>query len=113
MLATARTIYRRILFKEIKRDSNFQGAENCQYDLLYWKQSENALTPLKKKFQDYPNCSIVEVGQNNEESPGDLRRLAVTQSLLKDHKKIKQELTRDNKTVNVGYVVIETKQSIT
>ena len=34
---------------------------------------------------DHPNNSIVENGQNTEKSPGDLRRLAVTQSPMKDH----------------------------
>ena len=34
---------------------------------------------------DHPNNSIFENGQNTEKSPGDLRRLAVTQSLVKDH----------------------------
>ena len=32
----------------------------------------------------HPNY-IIENGQNTEKSPGDLRRLAVTQSPLKDH----------------------------
>ena len=34
---------------------------------------------------DHPNDSITEDGQNTEKSPGDLRRLAVTQSPVKDH----------------------------
>ena len=34
---------------------------------------------------DHPNYSIVEVSQNVEKSPGDLRRLSVTQTQLKDH----------------------------
>ena len=34
---------------------------------------------------DYPNDSIVEDGQNTETSPGDLRRLAVTQTPVKNH----------------------------
>ena len=34
---------------------------------------------------DHPNNSITENGQNTEKSPGDLRRLAVTQSPVKDH----------------------------
>ena len=34
---------------------------------------------------DHPNNSIVENGQNTEKSAGDLKRLAVTQSLVKDH----------------------------
>ena len=31
---------------------------------------------------DHPNDSIIENGQNTEKSPGDLRRLAVTQTPL-------------------------------
>ena len=35
--------------------------------------------------RDYPNDSIAENGQNPETSPGDLRRLAVTQTPVKNH----------------------------
>ena len=35
--------------------------------------------------RDYPNDSITENGQNTEKSPGDLRRLAVTQTAVKNH----------------------------
>ena len=34
---------------------------------------------------DHPNYSIAEIGQNNEKSRGDLRRLGVTQTPVKDH----------------------------
>ena len=34
---------------------------------------------------DDPNDSIIENGQNTEKSPGDLRRLAVTQTPVKNH----------------------------
>ena len=34
---------------------------------------------------DYPNFSIVENSQNTEKSPGDLMRLAVTQTPVKDN----------------------------
>ena len=34
---------------------------------------------------DHPNNSAIEDGQNTEKSPGDLRRVAVTQSPVKDH----------------------------
>ena len=34
---------------------------------------------------DPPNYSIIEKGQNTEKSPGKLRRLAVTQTPVKDH----------------------------
>ena len=34
---------------------------------------------------DHSNYSIVEIGQNTEKSPGNLKRLAATQNPLKDH----------------------------
>ena len=34
---------------------------------------------------DCPNNSTVKISQNTEKSPGDLRRLAVTQTPVKDH----------------------------
>ena len=34
---------------------------------------------------DHPNYSIVEIGQNTKKSPGDLRRLAVTQTPVENH----------------------------
>ena len=34
---------------------------------------------------DHPNYNIIEIGQNTEKSPGDLRRLAVTRTPLKDN----------------------------
>ena len=37
---------------------------------------------------DYPNDSIADDGQNTETSPGDLRRLAVTQTPVKNHQVI-------------------------
>ena len=36
---------------------------------------------------DHPNYSIVEIGQNTEKSPGDLRRLAVTQTAVENHQR--------------------------
>ena len=38
----------------------------------------------KRTRGDQPNYYIIEIGQNTGESPGDLRRLAVTQTSLKD-----------------------------
>ena len=34
---------------------------------------------------DHPSYYIIENGQDTEKSPGDLRRLAVTQTPVKDH----------------------------
>ena len=39
----------------------------------------------KKTSGDHPNYSIIENGQNTEKSPGDLRKLAVNQTQMKDH----------------------------
>ena len=34
---------------------------------------------------DHPNYCIIESGQNTEKSPGDLRRLVVTQTPVRNH----------------------------
>ena len=39
----------------------------------------------KRTSGDHTNYYIIEIGQNTEKSPGDSRRLAVTQTHLKDH----------------------------
>ena len=36
---------------------------------------------------DHPNYSIIENSQNTEKSPGNLRRLAVTQTPVEDHRR--------------------------
>ena len=36
--------------------------------------------------RDHPNDSIIKNGQNTKKSPGDLRRLAVTQTPVKTHR---------------------------
>ena len=40
-----------------------------------------------KTVRDYPNESIAEYSQNPETSPGDLRRLAITQTTVKNHQR--------------------------
>ena len=39
----------------------------------------------KRTRGDHPNYYIIEIGQNTEKSPGNLKRLAVTQTPIKDH----------------------------
>ena len=39
----------------------------------------------KKTSGDHPNNSIINIGQNTEKSPGELRRLAPTQSPVEKH----------------------------
>ena len=39
----------------------------------------------KRMSGDNPNYSIADIGQNTEKSPGDLKRLAVTQTPVRNH----------------------------
>ena len=39
----------------------------------------------QRKNKDHTNDSIVELGQSTEQSPGDPRKLAVTQTSVKDY----------------------------
>ena len=39
----------------------------------------------KRTSGNHPNYCLIEIGQNTEKSPGDLRRLAFTQTPVKDH----------------------------
>ena len=48
----------------------------------------------KLKSEDNPNYSIIEGSQNTAKSPGDLRRLAVTQTPMKDHQLIPKRKIR-------------------
>ena len=72
----------------------------------------------KRMIGDNPNYSFIKIGQNTEKSPGDLRKLAVTQTPVRKHpltlvfKTLKSVLIIimiTKKIANVGYVMIETK----
>ena len=39
----------------------------------------------KRTSGDYPNYGIIKIDQNSKKVPGDLKRLAVTQSPAKNH----------------------------
>ena len=65
--------------------------ENCtNRDWCFWHSNEKIIKETGglrgwRTCGDHPNYGTIENGQNNEKSPGDLRRLAVTQSTVKDH----------------------------
>ena len=46
------------------------------------KDWDNDWRNSKRTSGDYPNCNIVEIGQNTEKRPGHSRRLAVTSEKL-------------------------------
>ena len=73
--------------KSVELENNCET--NC--NLFTWNVSQR----LRKKTGrmrnwrmngDHPYYSIVEVGQNTEKSPVDLRRLAIAQTQVKDHR---------------------------
>ena len=71
---------------------------NCKWCTWYshWRIIKGTGEPENKRTTgDCPNYYTIEIGQNTEESPGDLRIFAVTQTSVKDH-----QLTPMWKTLN-------------
>ncbi len=63
------------------------GDTNCNWQVQHSHQRICTRTEglgNKGTIRDQPNYCIIEIGQNTEKSPGDLRRL-VTEILVKDH----------------------------
>ena len=54
----------------------------------------------KRTSGSHPDCSIIKIGQNTEKSPGDLRRLAISQTPVEKH-----QLKRVWKTLK-GVIII-------
>ena len=66
----------------------------------------------QKKNRDWLDLSILEISRNTEKSPGDLRRLAVTQTPLKDNlSKLVRKTTR-NKII-VALTAVQTLEQLT
>ena len=51
--------------------------------------------------RDHPNYSIIEISQNTEKSPGDLRRLVVTQTPAKDQQP-KADVKNSQRVINTN-----------
>ncbi len=72
--------------KTMKHESN--GDTNCNRCARYSHQRTGSGTRglgNKRTRRDHPNFYIIENSENTEKSPGDLRRLAVTQTPVKNH----------------------------
>ena len=70
--------------KTMEHESN--GDTNYNWHSQYSHQRIGTVTGgigNKRMSRDHPNYSIDEISQNTETSPGDLRRLAVTQTPVK------------------------------
>ena len=64
------------------------GGTNCNWCFWYYHQKIGAKTGRlghKRTIGDYANDSIIEIGQNTEESPTDLRIFAATQTPERNH----------------------------
>ena len=67
-----------------------EGGSYTNCDWCFWYSNERIIKEtgglgIWRTIGDHPNYSIIENGQNTEKSPGDLKRLAVTQTPVKDH----------------------------
>ena len=67
-------------------------SEGDNWDWCFWYSNKTIIESTGglgscRTSKDHANDSIIENGQNSEKSPGDLRRLAVTQTPVKDHLK--------------------------
>ena len=66
--------------------------ENDSDTIYYWcslKDRQRLGKPTgipgnRRMCRDHPICCVVEIGQNTERNPGDLRRFVLTQTSLKD-----------------------------
>ena len=79
------------LVKELKKktvEHESANYTNCNWYFWYSPRRIDTRTGgLGNKWtkEDHPNYSIIKFGQNTEKSPGDLRKLAVIQTSVKDH----------------------------
>ena len=79
----------RELKKAVEHESN--NCANCDWCVRHSNQSIIKRPGGLGSWQisrDYPNDSFAEDGQNTETSPGNVRRLAVTLTLVKNHQLI-------------------------
>ena len=63
------------------------GDNYTNHDWCFWYSHQKIIKGTEgwRMSGDNPNYNIIENGQNTEKSPGDFRRLAVTQTQVKDH----------------------------
>ena len=76
--------------RELKKTTEHESDcdTNCNQCTLYSNQMIGKGTrgiENKRTSGDHPNYSIIEIGQNTEKSPGDLRRHGVIQTPVEDN----------------------------
>ena len=75
---------------ELKKTMEHEGDYNTNRDWYFWHSPQRIIKGTgglgnKMTSGDHSIYDIIENGQNTEECPGDLRRLAVAQILVKEH----------------------------
>ena len=74
--------------KTVERESESDSDSSCTWSTRYSHQRIDTRTEghrSKRMSRDHPNYGIIEIGQNTKKSPGDLRRLVVARTPVKDH----------------------------
>ena len=66
------------------------GDNSTNRDWYFWYSHQRIIKRIGglggwRTSGDHPDYNVIENGQNTEKSPGELRRLAVTQIPVKDH----------------------------
>ena len=106
-----------------KRTKKFIDHENDDVTNFYlsaWNEPQKFGKGIQrivnqKTNQDHPDYNIVEIGQNSEKTPGNLRRLTVTPSSVKNHQQTLLWKTRkeyNNNNNNLWDCVIQTDTKI-
>ena len=86
------------------------GNTNCNW--CYWYNHQRTGIPAgglenNRTSRDYPNYCIFETVQNTEKSPGDLRSLAVSQTLARNHRLTLVSETRKEVTIIIIIRLLE------
>ena len=72
------------LTREIKKEKTMEyvgdGDTNCGLGTI-----SKCFLKSKDIYRNHPDNSLIKIGQNTEKSPGDNRKLVVTQAPVKDH----------------------------
>ena len=73
-----------------RKTMEHKGGDYTNRDWCFWYSHQRIIEGTgglggRRTSGDYPNYRIIENGQNTEKSPGDLRRLFITQTSVKDH----------------------------
>ena len=105
------------LSKELKKIVEHESDGNTNCNWCFWYSNQRIGTKIgelgnKWASGHYPNFSIIKIGQNAEKSPGDLRRLVVTNNPMKNHRLTLVWKTRrgenDNKLSHVAVLADNT-----